>query len=236
MHLVAGRADYTIVDESIRHACEGFEAVTARALDRVAQLTDARSDHEHVTIYIRQHAEQFRVIYQDAPESLRGEFRLSIDVAADLELMRRLYDALYRPGEPIELREAVRWLREHPDVYALNAHVRQKPAAAPTRQVLFVLAADSPLEAVMTLARRLAESRHAVITIVSPLDADRLAAFTARGYRVIQPSTPLAEPRPDLVLYDENSSTTNWLPCVGVRCLPLATRWEQIAELLPDLS
>jgi hypothetical protein len=210
--------------------------VTARALDRVAQLTDARSDHEHVTIYIRQHAEQFRVIYQDAPESLRGEFRLSIDVAADLELMRRLYDALYRPGEPIELREAVRWLREHPDVYALNAHVRQKPAAAPTRQVLFVLAADSPLEAVMTLARRLAESRHAVITIVSPLDADRLAAFTARGYRVIQPSTPLAEPRPDLVLYDENSSTTNWLPCVGVRCLPLATRWEQIAELLPDLS
>ena len=228
--LIARQADYTICDESIRHACEGFEAVTTAALDRVAATTSARSDHEHVTMYIRKHAADFQVIYQPVPDELRGEFRMSVDVAADLELMRELYGALYRPGEPVDLREAVRWLRAHPAVLALNAHVRQKPAEAVTRHVVLALGAAYPPNA-LALARRLAESHHCVITIISPWPASEMREFVARGYRLFSPDQTL-NLQPRLVLFDDQATAASWLPCTGVRCLPLSAAWEDIVAMV----
>ncbi|HPM76124.1 MAG TPA: glycosyltransferase family protein [bacterium] len=181
------RADYAICDERVHHACEGYEVATVAALKKVARLTHEKSDHEHVTIYIRRHTKQFAVLYQPVPPLLRGEYRLSVDVAADLEFMERIYDELYRPGEPIDVRDAMRWLKRHPEVLAINAHVKQKPTtAAVTRHVLLLAAADSfagrPGARLTELARNLAEHYHCVLTIAVP-GGEPIAHLADRGYR-----------------------------------------------------
>ncbi|HPQ71659.1 MAG TPA: glycosyltransferase family protein [bacterium] len=182
------RADYAICDERVHHACEGYEVATVAALQKVARITREKSDHEHVTIYIRRHTKQFAVLYQPVPALLRGEYRLSVDVAADLEFMERIYDELYKPGEPINVRDAMRWLKRHPEVLAINAHVKQKPTAAVTRHVLLLAAADSftgragaRLE---ELARNLAEHYHCVLTIAVP-GGESVPHLAERGYRFV---------------------------------------------------
>ena len=61
-----------------------------------------------------------------APRLLRPEYRLTLDEAADYELLRRIYETLYRPGEPVDVIEALAYLDAHPEVARINAHVQQK--------------------------------------------------------------------------------------------------------------
>lgn len=182
-------ADYSICDETIPHACEGFEVVTTAALREVAATTHERAAHEHVTLFVRRHLDRFRVLYHPVAPSLRGQWRTSIDVAADLEFMRRLYDALYQPGRPIDLRRAIRWLRAHPEIQAVNRHVRQKDPDAETRRVLVLVGAEA-LDGRLPAAqlRRLAERHHVVPTVAGPVDAERLAPLAALGYRTVSVS------------------------------------------------
>jgi len=244
--VIKNNADYSICDESLRHACDGFEVVTTPALRRVAQISDRPSDHEHVTIYIRQHPRKFAVIYEPVPKLLQGEYRMSVDVAADLELMRRIYDALYRPGRPVDLREAVRYLKGHPEVRSLNAHVRQKPPEAFTRRVILFLKPASltgePGRRLGNLTRHLAENLHCVVTLAAPVPPADLAEFSARGFRIAPlpwPKGPLeAEMRQalqtsqaEVVIHDEGALSYKFLVELRRRkltCLPLETPPEKI--------
>jgi len=186
--LIEHRADYVICDERVEHACEGYEAATLAALKKITKLSDDTSDHEHVTIYIRQHPDRFSVLYHKVPELLQGPYRMSVDVAADLEFMRRIYDELYQPGEPIDVRDAVRWLRDHPEVMAINAEVKQKPVAAQTRNVLLLLGEDAlagrKRYRVDEIARHLAEHYNCVLTVAAAAPEEKLAPFAKLGYRV----------------------------------------------------
>ncbi len=58
----------------------------------------------------------------------RPELRLTVDEAPDFEVVRRVIEALHRPGRVFGLDEIVAWLDAHPEVAALNAAVQQKPA------------------------------------------------------------------------------------------------------------
>lgn len=248
--LAAGRADYSICDESLRHGCEGFETVTAAALRRVAALTDDAVNHEHVTWYIRRHPDEFRIWHHPVPREMQGPYRMSMDVAADYEFMRRIYEALYRPGNPIDLRAALRWLKRHPEVMAHNAHVRQKPAEDATRRMLFILgggiAAGRRKTRLAAVTAQLAENHHVVLTLAAPAPIAALADFGARGYRLLElPAkvrltravvSELAERcRVRLLVYDEalpfGDNLVAWLAGQGITALPLATRIDRLAKL-----
>ncbi|OOZ36440.1 hypothetical protein BOW51_07150 [Solemya velesiana gill symbiont] len=70
------------------------------------------------------------------PELSHSGHRLTVDEQADYEMMSHLYDALYQPGRPIPLGEAVRYLDQHPEIAALNEEVQQTPL--PEKDVHFV--------------------------------------------------------------------------------------------------
>jgi spore coat polysaccharide biosynthesis protein SpsF len=180
--------DYSIYDEKTPSAAEGFEVVTVAALDRVAKITDNPADHEHVTIYIRQHPGEFKVYYQRIAPSLQGEYRMSVDVHADYHFMQRIYDALYQPGKPIDLRKAVAWLNKNPGVSALNRHVKQKAVDAEAKGVVFLLSDDAMrsvrLRRNMGLMAHLAEKHHAVVTVAVVRPLDELDFLTENGFRV----------------------------------------------------
>lgn len=89
------------------YACEdglpcgaGLEAVTTAALLRTASAAVDAEDREHVTTFIKRQTDSFHVERPLAPAHLRRpELRFTVDTAADLTYMRRVF-ARVRSVEP----------------------------------------------------------------------------------------------------------------------------------------
>ncbi len=89
----------------------GVEVVEASALAEAGEKATDPYEREHVTPYLYRHPERFRVGEPPCPAAWHmPEARLTLDTAADYELLRKLFEELYR-GEPLETEELVRWLR-----------------------------------------------------------------------------------------------------------------------------
>jgi spore coat polysaccharide biosynthesis protein SpsF len=105
------------------------EVLSRELLERCARDAHRPEDREHVTFHVRTHPERYRLANVLAPpEEFWPQLRLSLDTAQDLALLRRVFDALHEPGAPpLAIGTVIAWLREHPEVVALNAGVEQKP-------------------------------------------------------------------------------------------------------------
>jgi len=57
----------------------------------------------------------------------RSEIRLTVDEQADFELVERIFNALYKPGEVFKLREIISLYDNNPELQKLNTHVKQLP-------------------------------------------------------------------------------------------------------------
>lgn len=102
------------------------EAVTRSAIDAAATEAGDPAEREHVTPYIYGHPERFRLCGVEATVDL-SEHRWTVDTNADLELIRRLYGALWDRHPDFTTAELLDVLDQHPDWRALNANVQQKP-------------------------------------------------------------------------------------------------------------
>ncbi len=86
-------------------------------------------DREHCGLpYALRHRDRFRAreVFPDARLNTHN-FRLTVDESADYELMRRIYEILYQPGEPIAIRDVIRLLEKRPELAAHNCHIKQNP-------------------------------------------------------------------------------------------------------------
>lgn len=95
------------------------------------EVTDAY-DREHCGLpYARRHLDRCcsREVFPD-PQLNAYNYRLTVDEVADYELMSRIYEILYRPGVPIDIRDVIRLLEVRPDLVAYNRHVMQNPLQA----------------------------------------------------------------------------------------------------------
>ena len=103
---------------------EGQGACSTRSLRRVAQASDHPDDQEHVGArYYAEHPEAFRTVGLQLPPHLQDtRWRLTVDEAADYQMMATLYEALYE-GQPIPLKAVVDYLQRQPEVAALNRRV-----------------------------------------------------------------------------------------------------------------
>ena len=71
----------------------GFEMITLDTLRRSHRLGDSRHRSELVTLYVKEHQDDFRVEALEAPgEVNRMDIRLTIDSPEDLEVCRRIYE------------------------------------------------------------------------------------------------------------------------------------------------
>ncbi len=135
--------DPALVDHVIERHREGGADYTANVLDRtyplgfavqvfptrvlaeVAELTDDPADREHVSLYIYEHPERYRLrnIVSDHPES--AELRLTVDTAEDYELVRTVFEEL--PGA-FGLPEILDLFARKPELRSVNQHIEQKKA------------------------------------------------------------------------------------------------------------
>lgn len=98
-------------------------------LAQVAELTKDPVDRVHVSYYIYNHPEKFKLFNWVAPADAHGpELRVTLDEESDYELITRIFEALYPTNENFTASDVVQWLYAHPEVIAINKNVRQKEA------------------------------------------------------------------------------------------------------------
>lgn len=102
------------------------EAVSYRALDLMHREATAPYCREHVTPYIHEHADQFTINTLMPPVWMQRDFRLTVDTAADMEMMERLFDELAKAGLAMTFTNAMAMLDAKPEIARINAVVPQR--------------------------------------------------------------------------------------------------------------
>src|SRR5208283_80435 len=96
----------------------GIEVVTAEALYEAERDAARQDEREHITTFHYRHRERFRIVEAPAPPYAEyPEGRVTVDTAADLDAVTRLFQDLYK-GMPIEIDLVVAWLKNHPSATA----------------------------------------------------------------------------------------------------------------------
>jgi spore coat polysaccharide biosynthesis protein SpsF len=103
------------------------QAFPAAVLAEVATLTDDPADREHVSLYIYEHPERYRLrsVVFDRPET--AELRLTVDTPEDYALIAAIFEELYPRDPGFDLDAILTLLAARPDLAALNREIRQKP-------------------------------------------------------------------------------------------------------------
>jgi len=80
------------------------EAITSAALARVDQLGRMPHHREHVTIYVKEHREEFRTAFPNPPKELRlPDVRITVDTREDFRFVDRLIRGVPDTCPPIPL-------------------------------------------------------------------------------------------------------------------------------------
>lgn len=99
------------------------EVITSGALAEAAVEATAPADRAHVTPFIHQQPERYRLESVELAEDW-SSLRWTVDTAADLELARELYRRL--GGDVFGWRQALELVVADPDLARINLGVRQK--------------------------------------------------------------------------------------------------------------
>jgi glutamate-1-semialdehyde 2,1-aminomutase/spore coat polysaccharide biosynthesis protein SpsF len=104
------------------------EVIAVEALERAWREARLPSEREHVTPYLWKHAERFRLRTHMFPGDAGG-LRLSVDEAADLELVRAVFGRLLAERPRFGWRDVVALLADD-ELRALNAHITRNAGYA----------------------------------------------------------------------------------------------------------
>lgn len=94
------------------------EYVTLEALKRVAATTEEKSAHEHVTIHIYTHPDEYKCEWIECPAFLQGrnDIRLTVDNIEDFENAQRAYTTLYEANPDFGLEDVVKYIDSNEDL------------------------------------------------------------------------------------------------------------------------
>lgn len=103
------------------------EIISFNALSEAYTRASTDYQHEHVTPYIKENPDRFKIVRFPAPETLAApDIRLTVDTTEDYTLAEELYSRLYK-GTFFSLEEVLQVLRQHPELLLINKHIVQRP-------------------------------------------------------------------------------------------------------------
>lgn len=91
------------------------EYVTLDALKRVVATTNEKLAHEHVTIHIYTHPDEYKCEWIECPVFLqeRNDIRLTVDNIEDFENAQEVYKTLHEMNSDFGLEDIVKYIDEH---------------------------------------------------------------------------------------------------------------------------
>jgi spore coat polysaccharide biosynthesis protein SpsF len=84
-------------------------------------------DHEHVSIYIYEHPQRFRLsnLESGLPEKY-WDLRLTVDTLEDFTLVKTIYEELYPQNPSFGLNDVLALLNRRPELVEINRGIEQK--------------------------------------------------------------------------------------------------------------
>lgn len=105
------------------------EILSAATLDLLAEHAHTPTQREHVTYYIRQHAEQFKIGTLSRTPSL-AHLRWTVDEPVDFELVEQIYRRLYPANPAFTTDDVLALLEREPQLATLNTHHQRNEGLA----------------------------------------------------------------------------------------------------------
>lgn len=98
------------------------EVFSFRALEKAHHEALTPFEREHVTPYLWENKKGEFILGSPviAPPSHQSDVCLAVDYPEDLDMIKEVYMELYREGEIVNVREAIRFLTEHKEIANLN--------------------------------------------------------------------------------------------------------------------
>jgi spore coat polysaccharide biosynthesis protein SpsF len=106
------------------------EALWRDALERTDRLATSSPAREHVTWFCYAERPDLFALHSVRRPVEAHDLRWTVDTADDLAMVRRLYADLGLAERPVALADVIAYVREHPEIAALNAHIEQKDPTA----------------------------------------------------------------------------------------------------------
>lgn len=105
----------------------GVEIIKKHALAKAYKEGKEPHHREHVTPYIKEHPELFKIFrYQSELINPFPDLRLTVDTAEDFKFAEILYNKLYK-NKPVELAEVIDFIKNNPELRFINSSVEQRP-------------------------------------------------------------------------------------------------------------
>lgn len=94
------------------------EYVTLDALKKVRDTSNDSTAHEHVTIHVYTHPEEYKCEWIECPAFLQGrdDIRLTIDTEEDMKNAQEVYYSLKQRNEGFGLKDIVKYLDSHAEL------------------------------------------------------------------------------------------------------------------------
>jgi len=124
----AGACDYAsnIIERTYPRGLD-TEALFRDTLERVHRFARSPAAREHVTGFLREECpEYFRIVSVTDHEN-HADLRWTVDTTEDFAMVRRLYEDLGLAERLLGFREVAAYVRAHPEIAVMNAHVEQRP-------------------------------------------------------------------------------------------------------------
>ena len=104
-----------------------LQVFSTATLADVGSRTSDPVDHEHVSLYIYEHPELYRLCNKASglPEWC-ADLRLTLDTQEDYALIRSIFEALHPSCPTFRTAEILDLLQRHPEWQAVNRHIQQK--------------------------------------------------------------------------------------------------------------
>jgi spore coat polysaccharide biosynthesis protein SpsF len=124
------RDQYDYVSNTLRQTYPNgldTQVFSRKTLEKVAELTQDPVDHEHVSLYIYEHPDQFTLFNLDSnfPKKY-GKLRLTVDTIEDFEVIRSIYEELYPVNHSFSLNDVIGLLEKRPELMEVNRDIKQK--------------------------------------------------------------------------------------------------------------
>jgi spore coat polysaccharide biosynthesis protein SpsF len=101
------------------------EVFTLAATERAWQNASLPYEREHVTIYIYEHPDQFKLLSITSDVD-RADWRWTLDTLEDLKFIRQIYARL-GSATRFSWRDIIALLEQEPTLRNINQHIAQKP-------------------------------------------------------------------------------------------------------------
>lgn len=118
-HHIKTKSDYTFAKQL--PVGVAVEVISTKALEKAYELADNPEMSEYMTLYFKN--DFFHIEAIEVEDRLRRpNYRLTVDTAEDLKLMREIYKRLYKPNKIMDLEEVVQLLDEKTELVRINSH------------------------------------------------------------------------------------------------------------------